>query len=95
MLRRYADRLGYTKSFAVYDTSDQLTLVRRCMRELQMNDEAFPPRSILNRISNAKNELIGPAEYEKDEPRLLRLAGGRGLPDVSEAAERVRRHGFR
>src|SRR5438128_2051933 len=66
MLRRYADRLGYTKSFAVYDTSDQLTLVRRCMRELQMNDEAFPPRSILTRISNAKNELIGPAEYEKE-----------------------------
>ncbi len=65
MLRRHAERLGYTKSFAVYDTSDQLTLVRRCMRELQMNDEAFPPRSILNRISNCKNELIGPAEYEK------------------------------
>src|SRR5438132_4514567 len=65
MLRRYADRLGYTKSFAIYDTSDQLTLVRRCMRELQMSDDAFPPRAILNRISNAKNELIGPAEYEK------------------------------
>src|SRR5437660_1422216 len=66
MLRRYADRLGYTKSFAVYDTADQLTLVRRCMRELQMSDDAFPPRSILSRISNAKNELIGPAEYEKE-----------------------------
>ena len=65
MLRRYADRLGFTKSFAVYDTADQLTLVRRCMRELNMNDEAFPPRSVLSRISNAKNELIGPAEYEK------------------------------
>src|ERR1051326_4678425 len=66
MLRRYADRLGYTKSFVVYDTADQLTLVKRCMRELQMNDEAFPPRSILTRISGAKNELIGPAEYEKE-----------------------------
>ena len=65
LLRRYADRLGFTKSFAVYDTADQLTLVRRCMRELQMNDEAFPPRAVLSRISNAKNELIGPAEYEK------------------------------
>ena len=65
MLRRYADRLGYTKSFAVYDTADQLTLVRRCMRELNMNDEAFPPRTVLSRISSAKNELIGPAEYEK------------------------------
>ena len=65
MLRRYADRLGFTKSFAIYDTSDQLTLVRRVMRELQMSDDAFPPRAILNRISNAKNDLIGPAEYEK------------------------------
>ena len=66
MLRRYADRLGFTKSFAIYDTSDQLTLIRRCMRELQISDEAFPPRSILNRISNSKNDLIGPAEYEKN-----------------------------
>ena len=65
ILRRYADRLGYTKSFAVYDTSDQMTLIRRCMRELNVNDEAFPPRSILTRISHAKNELIGPVEYEK------------------------------
>ncbi|MEO8036882.1 MAG: UvrD-helicase domain-containing protein, partial [Acidobacteriota bacterium] len=65
MLRRYADRLGYTKSFVVYDTSDQITLIKRCMRELQVNDEAFPPRSVLSKISNAKNELIGPAEYEK------------------------------
>ncbi|HWW60357.1 MAG TPA: UvrD-helicase domain-containing protein, partial [Thermoanaerobaculia bacterium] len=65
ILRRYADRLGYTKSFVVYDTSDQLTLIRRCMRELNMNDEAFPPRSVLHRISASKNELIGPVEYEK------------------------------
>src|SRR5258706_399483 len=66
MLRRYADRLGFTKSFVVYDTSDQLTLVRRCMRELNMSDEAFPPRPILSRISHAKNELIGPVEYERN-----------------------------
>ena len=65
MLRRYADRLGFTKSFAVYDTSDQLTLVRRCMRELNVNDDAFPPRSVLSRISHAKNELINPVQYEK------------------------------
>jgi len=65
MLRRYADRLGYTKSFVVYDTADQLTLIKRCMRELNVNDEAFPPRPVLSRISHAKNELISPAEYEK------------------------------
>ncbi len=65
ILRRHADRLGFTKSFAVYDTSDQLTLTRRCMRELNVNDEAFPPRSVLSRISSAKSDLVGPAEYEK------------------------------
>ena len=65
MLRRFADRIGYTKSFAIYDTSDQMTLVRRCMRELNVNDEAFPPRAVLSRISSAKNELMGPVEYEK------------------------------
>src|SRR5204862_458919 len=65
ILRRYADRLGYTKSFAVYDTADQLTLVRRCMRELNVNDDAFPTRSILHRTSSAKNELINPVDYEK------------------------------
>src|SRR5437016_3125785 len=66
MLRRHADRLGFTKSFVVYDTADQLTLVKRCMRELQINEEAFPPRSILTRISSTKNELVGPADYEKN-----------------------------
>jgi DNA helicase-2/ATP-dependent DNA helicase PcrA len=65
ILRRYADRLGFTKSFAVYDTADQMTLVRRCMRELTVNDEAFPPRSVLSRISHAKNELMDPVTYEK------------------------------
>jgi DNA helicase II / ATP-dependent DNA helicase PcrA len=65
ILRRHADRLGFTKSFAIYDTSDQMTLVRRCMRELNVNDDAFPPRAVLTRISHAKNELIGPVEYEK------------------------------
>ncbi len=60
MLRRYADRLGYTKSFAVYDTSDQLTLVRRCMRELQMNDEAFTPRRRANRRSRGSPSRTRP-----------------------------------
>jgi DNA helicase-2/ATP-dependent DNA helicase PcrA len=65
ILRRYADRLGYTKSFVVYDMSDQMTLVRRSMRELNISDEAFPPRTVLSKISGAKNELQSPAEYEK------------------------------
>jgi DNA helicase II / ATP-dependent DNA helicase PcrA len=66
VLRRHADRLGHTKSFAIYDTADQLTLVRRCARELGLDESAFPPRSLLSRISNAKNELIGPEKYAQE-----------------------------
>ena len=95
ILRRYADRLGYTKSFAVYDTSDQLTLIRRCMRELNVNDDAFPPRSVLTRISHAKNELIGPGRVREDEPRFLRRARRGDLPPLPEAPARVRRDGLR
>ncbi len=65
MLRGYADRLGYTKSFVVYDTADQLTLVRRALRETQTSEETFTPRMVLSHISRAKNELIRPAEYER------------------------------
>ncbi len=71
MLRKYATKLGYTSSFAVYDTADQMTLVRRSARELQMSDEVFPPRKVLSRISAAKNELIGPAQFEKQNTDFL------------------------
>ena len=40
VLRKYADKLGYTSSFVVYDTADQMTLIRRCMRELQLDHVA-------------------------------------------------------
>src|SRR5512140_2409570 len=66
VLRRYADRLGYTKSFAIYDTADQMSLIRRIARELSLSEEAFTPRAILSRISRAKSDLIGPVQFEKD-----------------------------
>ena len=66
ILRRYADRLGYTKSFLIYDAADQQTLARRSMRELNLDEDAFPVRTVLGRISRAKNDLIGLAEFEKE-----------------------------
>jgi DNA helicase-2/ATP-dependent DNA helicase PcrA len=66
VLRRYADRIGYTRSFAIYDTADQLSLIRRISRELRLSEEAFTPRAILTRISRAKSDLIGPVQFEKD-----------------------------
>jgi DNA helicase-2/ATP-dependent DNA helicase PcrA len=64
-LRRHGDLLGYTRSFVIYDTSDQLALLRRVLRESGLSEEQFQPRAVLSRISKAKNLLIGPAEFEK------------------------------
>ena len=64
ILRRDIDRLGYDKSFTIYDTADQQTVIKSCLKELSMDEKNFAPRAILSHISNAKDALIGPAEYE-------------------------------
>ncbi len=64
-LRRWADRLGHTNRFVIYDMADQLALVKRSLRELGYDESRFTPRSVLSRISNAKNELIGPEEFAR------------------------------
>ena len=62
-LRRDAERLGYTKSFTIYDAGDALRLVTMVMRDLDMDAKKITPRSVLNAISNAKNELIDDESY--------------------------------
>ena len=57
-LRRDAAKLGYTNSFSIYDQGDSLRLVTMVMRELDMDIKRTTPRSMLNAISNAKNELL-------------------------------------
>ncbi len=63
ILRKWGSRFGYSSSFAIYDTADQLALVKRIAKELGYDDSAFPPRKLLNSISRAKNELIGPERF--------------------------------
>jgi DNA helicase-2/ATP-dependent DNA helicase PcrA len=63
ILRREAERLGYRSNFTIYDSSDQLRLVRQCLEELERDPKRFTPRGIHGQISNAKNQLIGPDEY--------------------------------
>ncbi|HEY4413058.1 MAG TPA: UvrD-helicase domain-containing protein [Gaiellaceae bacterium] len=63
ILRREAPRLGYRTNFTIYDSADQLRLVKRCLDELDRDPKRFTPRGIHAQISNAKNQLIGPAEY--------------------------------
>jgi ATP-dependent DNA helicase UvrD/PcrA len=63
ILRREAQRLGYRSTFTIYDQADQIRLVKRCLEELERDPKRFTPRGIHSQISNAKNTLVGPAEY--------------------------------
>ena len=57
--------LGLDRNFVIYDTQDQLIVVREVLRELNLSENNFNPRAVLATISKAKNELIGPQEYEQ------------------------------
>jgi len=57
--------LNYNSNFVIYDSDDQKVLIKDCIKELNINDKMYPPRMISHHISNAKNELISPKEFEK------------------------------
>lgn len=62
-LRDYASFLGYPKEFTIYDTSDSVSLVKTCLKELNLDDKVYKPKTVLGRISEAKNNLVSPAAY--------------------------------
>ncbi len=64
ILRREAPQLGYRSNFTIYDQADQVRLVKLCLEELEKDPKRFVPRGIHNQISRAKNQLIGPDEYQ-------------------------------
>jgi DNA helicase-2/ATP-dependent DNA helicase PcrA len=67
ILRRHITRLGYGPQFVIYDDTDQLTLIKDCLGELQINPKIFNPRAVQSRIDAAKNELVGPEAFSADD----------------------------
>ncbi len=65
ILRREIQALGYNSSFSIYDDADQQTLMKECLKELEIDEKRFQPRAILAAISGAKNQLMSPAQYER------------------------------
>ena len=63
ILRREADHLPVDANYVIYDADDQLALIKRVIQENVYNTKDYPPRQVLARISNAKNDLLGPDEY--------------------------------
>ena len=67
ILRIEATKIGYPSNFSIYDTDDSKSLIRTILKEQQLDDKLYNANFVYNRISNAKNNLISPAEYLKDE----------------------------
>ena len=77
ILRRNIELLGYGKWFTIYDTSDQKSLIKQIIKNLDYNEKAFPVGAVLGEISAQKNEAISPAKYTKivgEDFRLSRIA---------------------
>ncbi|MGP4108101.1 DNA helicase PcrA [Virgibacillus sp. L01] len=66
ILRRDIDRIGYSKNFTILDSSDQLSVIKQTLKDLNIDPKKFEPRAMLGAISTAKNELITPEEYSKN-----------------------------
>ena len=63
ILRRDIDQIGYNRAFSITDTGEQTTLIKRILREQNIDPQKFTPRSFLGAISNAKNDLLTETEY--------------------------------
>ncbi len=63
ILRKTIDRIGFDSSFIIFDTSDQKTMVKKILKEQNLDDKIFTDKSVLYEISNAKNEMLTPAQY--------------------------------
>lgn len=63
ILRKFIDRIGFDSSFIIFDTSDQRTLIKECLKTLNIDDKLFTDRSVLAEISNGKNEMLEPKAY--------------------------------
>ena len=56
----------YKRNFVIYDASDSQTVIKECLKELNLDDKQYTPSSVQNAISNAKNQLMGPKAMERD-----------------------------
>jgi DNA helicase-2/ATP-dependent DNA helicase PcrA len=66
ILRGEAHHLGYTRDFTIYDTDDAKSVLKTVINEANLDDKLYKPNVVYNRISSAKNSLVGPEEYAND-----------------------------
>jgi DNA helicase-2/ATP-dependent DNA helicase PcrA len=80
MLRADAERLGYSRSFTIYDQSDSLRMLKRVMRELGVDPKRYPARAIQSKISGAKNQLIDSDMYAETQGSVFEEVVAEAFP---------------
>ena len=86
ILRSNADRLGYEKSFVIYDPTDQKSVVKNLVKELNLDEKKYSPQYVLSVISDNKEKQISPAEYERKQDSF---GTGKNLAALYEQYETV------
>lgn len=76
ILRQYADRIGYSPTFTIYDTDDQAAAIKAVMNQLGVSQQVLPPNGVRGRISSAKNSMISWQEYARSADSILEKQTG-------------------
>ncbi|MBQ3277342.1 MAG: UvrD-helicase domain-containing protein [Oscillospiraceae bacterium] len=90
ILRRDADRLGFPKSFTIYDQSDSLSVMKRVLKDMNVDDKTFPPKAMLAAASRAKGSLISPEQFVAQEERSGDIRRIRAAQICQNYAKRLR-----
>lgn len=65
ILHEHYEKLGYKKNFTILDSDDSLTIIKKIMKDMNLDTKQFNPRAVRNKISSSKNELVSPSDYAR------------------------------
>ena len=82
-LREFSDSLGYPQTFTIYDTSDSVSAIKACLKELHLDEKVYKPKDVLSRISMAKNNLVTADAYRRN-PNVLQNDASAKKPRICD-----------
>ena len=82
-LREFSDSLGYPQTFTIYDTSDSVSAIKTCLKELKLDEKVYKPKDVLSRISMAKNNLVTADAYRRN-PNVLQNDASARKPRICD-----------
>ena len=82
-LREFSESLGYPSTFTIYDTSDSVSAIKTCLKELQLDEKVYKPKDVLSRISMAKNNLVTAESYRRN-PTVLQNDASAKKPRICD-----------